>query len=366
MVGSCMVEARMSKGIKIFLLFTVCCITGCETTEVAEQKRLAREKREAQEAALREAFLERIYAAEAEAWSVLHPLMQEAAEYHLREKVAYTGAVFVSEDFYSEAFQKEVRDDGLGEFVSVQLVIPDSPAQRAGLREGDRILEINGKRTPRGQGAAFFAAKKLKRKLEAGEANTLLVQRGEEMLEMNLVPENGVYYPVIIVASDAVDLHVDGDVIWLGLDMMESIEKGEDLNYLLAYALAKNVMRHPKQKGRNALLGQLLDVAAMVGGVNTGGVFTSMSGNAYSHAFEVEADLIALYLLAAADFEFDSYPDFWENVLRQQNRNEVLSVREEERIEKMRQIIAAIQAKQDAGESIFPEAYLQGDVSEIE
>lgn len=356
----------MSKGAALLLLFSAMWIVGCETTESAAQKRLAREEREAQESQLREEFLDRIYAAEAEAWSVLDPLMREAAEYHVRETVAYTGAVFVSEDFYSEAFEKEVRGDGLGGFVSVQLVVPDSPAQRAGLKEGDRILEVNGKKTPRGQGAAFFAAKKMKRILEIDQSNTLLIQRGDETFELTIRPEDGVYYPVLIVASDTLDLHVDGDVIWLGLGMMERIEKGDDLNYLLAYALAKNVMRHPKQRGRNAVLGQLLDMAAMVGGVNTGGVFTSMSGNAYAHAFEVEADLIALYLLAAAEFEIDTYPDFWDNVLRQRSRKGVLSVKEEERIEKMRQVVASIHSKLEAGEPIFPEAYLQGDVSEIE
>lgn len=350
----------------VIALAALALLGGCQSPELAQQRKEEREAREAQEAALRAEFLERVHTAEAEAWGVLHPLMERAGDYKSEETAAYTGAVFVSDDFYSEALLKEVQAEGFGPYVTVLNVVDGSPAQEAGLRAGDRILEVNGKKVPKGSGAAIFAAKRMKRVLEAEEQNALLVQRGEETFEATLVPEKGVYYPVIIVASNAVDLQVDGEIIYLGLRLMEEVEAGEDMSYLLAYALAKNVMRHPKQKGRNAFFGQLLDVAAMASGVNTGGVFGSMSGNAYAHAFEVEADLIALYLLASAGYEIESYPEFWDGMLRRQNRNGELTAKDEERIQKMRQVIASIQAKLAAGEPVFPEEYLQGDVSEIE
>lgn len=315
---------------------------------------------------MRAALLGRVHDAEASVWEHLNPLVQNAANYRSEETYGYIGAAFVTENFYSELFLREVRMEGLGPYVSVLTVFPDSPAERAGLKAGDKLVSVNGTKVPKGAGATSFAAMRVKRLLKPDEPNVLEVQRGEEILQLDVLPVAGAYYAVVIVESNVIDLQVDGDVIYVGLGLVENLKKRDDLSYLCAYALAKNVMRHTKQKGKNAFLGQLLDVAAAASGVNTGGVFGSMGSQAYSHAFEVEADLIALYLLASSGYEIEGYPVFWENVLRSRSRKDTLTAKEVERIETAGKVIASIEEKRAAGEAIFPEAYLQGDVSEIE
>lgn len=338
---------------------------GCDSTSALERRAEA-VRQEAEQARMRAAFLGRIHEAEGSVWETLHPLVEKAANYRSEETHGYIGAAFVTEAYYSEALVKEVRLEGFGPYVSVLTVFPDSPAESAGLKAGDRLLSINEVKVPQGSRSALFAARQVKRLLEPGGPNQLVVQRGSEVIQLEVEPVEGAYYGVIVVASDAVDLQVDGDVIWVGLSLVEGLKRSEDLAYLCAYALAKNVMRHSKQKGKNAMLGQLLDVAAAAGGVNTGGIFGGMGGNAYSHAFEVEADLIALYLLASADYEIGGYPEFWDRVLRGRDRNGDLTAKEFERIETAGKVIASIEEKRAAGEVIYPEAYLQGDVSEIE
>lgn len=316
---------------------------------------------------MRAAFLGRIHEAEGSVWEILHPLIQKAANYRSEETHGYIGAAFVTEAFYSEALLNEVRAEGFGSFVSVLTVFPDSPSESAGLKAGDRLLSVNGTKVPDGSRSAIFAARKVKRLLEPGGPNLLEVQRGSDVVQLEVEPVEGAYYGVIVIASDSIDLHVDGDVIFVGLSVVEALKKSDDLAYLCSYALAKNVMRHTKQKGKNAMLGQLLDVAAAVGGgVNTGGIFQGMGSNAYSHAFEVEADLIALYLLASAGYDVSGYPEFWDRALKGRSRKGELSSKEYERLETAAKVIAVIEAKREAGEPIYPEAYLQGDVSEIE
>lgn len=347
-------------------LFALLVLSACATTERSEARREALLQREAQAAQMRVELLERILLAEAKAWAVLDPLMRAGAHYRSEETTAYLGAVFVSEVFFNPALVREVRKEGFGPYVSVLRVFPDSPADQAGLRAGDQLLQVNGREVPSGERAGTYAAKRLKHALAVEKENQLLVRRGEELLELTIVPEEGLYYGVAVVASDGLGFHADGELLWLGLETIENLVQGEDLNCLLAFALAKNVMRHPEQRGKNAFLGQLLDVAAMASGVNTGGLFGSMGSQAYSQAFDVEADLIALYLLASVGYSIDSYPEFWKAALLEQDGGLELKAGSEERLEKMRQVIASIRAKQAAGEPIFPEEYLQGDVSELE
>lgn len=348
-------------GLCLSLLFS----SGCDSTSSAERK-AEQARQAAEQARMRAAFLGRIHEAEGTVWEILHPLIQKAANYRSEETHGYIGAAFVTEAYYSEALVAEARLEGFGPYISVLTVFPDSPAESAGLKAGDRLLSVNGEKVPQGSRAAIFAARQVKRMFEPGGPNQMEVQRGSEVLVLEVEPIEGAYYGVIVVASNAVDLQVDGDVIWIGLAVVESLKTREDLAYLCAYALAKNVMRHSKQKGKNAFLGQLLDVAAAASGVNTGGVFGGMGGNVYSHAFEVEADLIALYLLASAECEIAGYPEFWDKVLRSRDRNGDLAAKEFDRIETARKVIASIEEKREAGEAIFPEEYLQGDVSEIE
>lgn len=340
-------------------------LAACESTD-REARKAERAQREAESARLRAELLSRIHEAESEVWQILNPLMQSAAGYRVEETHGYIGAVFVTEAYYSEALVKEARAEGFGSHVSVLLVFPDSPAEFSGMQGGDKLLSVNGVNVPKGQNAAIFASRRIKRLLEPGKTNVLEVERDGERIRLEIESEEGAYYGLVIDASNTIDLHVDGDFIWLGHSIIESLEQSEELPYLCAYALAKNVMRHSKQKGKNAFLGQLLDVAAMAGGVNTGGVFGSMGGAAHAHAFEVESDLIALYLLASSGYKIDTYPDYWEKVLRHQSRKGELKTRQLERLEKMRSVIEAIQTKQAEGQPLFPEEYLQGDTSELE
>ncbi len=68
-----------------------------------------------------------------------------------------------------------------GGAIVVEEVLPDSPAARAGLQEGDRILSIGGLATP-GVGQWDFT----RLNMEAGHSYPLLVERGGKRLELTL------------------------------------------------------------------------------------------------------------------------------------------------------------------------------------
>lgn len=350
----------------IICLLLSCVFIGCETTESTALKKLEEQRRYEEAARLRAEYLVRIHEAESAVWDILHPLMQKAADYREQETFGYIGAVFVSEAFYSEFLLLEVRAEGLGPFVSTLGVHPDSPAELAGLKAGDRLVSINDVKIPKGTRSAQFANRKVKRLLKPGIPNRLVVDRGGELHELEVTPVKGSYYGVVVMPGQSMDLHVDGDVIWMSLRLIETLDDSDELSYICAYALAKSVMRHAKQKGTNEFLGQIVDIAAMVGGMNTGGLFGSMGGGMYAHGFEVEADLIALYLLASSGYQISEYPDFWDKHLRARSKKGTLKKNDQDRLDIARQIVVTLQAKLESGEIIFPKEYLSGNVSEIE
>lgn len=343
---------------------------GCQTRSVSEEEKAARieaAKRLAHEAALRRSGeLNRIMESERRAWDTVAPLMEEAADYRANETFGYIGAVFVSELFYPDFLNQEVDRIGYGDFVSIRFVFAGSPAEKVGLEVGDKILSVNGRKVPKGNGAAIFALRKMKRLLVPGESNQIEVERDGEQLIFEVVAESAAYYGLLVAPNRERALQADGDALWLTVGLIESADGSNELAYICAYGLAQNVMRHSKKKGQNGLLGHALDLAAAVHGVNLGGLFSNMGQNAYKHGFTVEADLIALFLLASAGYDIDGYPVYWEQLLLGNSRQEFLTKLEQERIDTMYQVVAAIEAKKAAGEPLVPEGYLSGDTTIIE
>lgn len=343
-------------------------LSGCDSTEayLKEQEAAAAALKKKEK---KHAEFERVVKAEARAWLTVEPMMREAANYNEDESFGYIGATFVTERFYPDRLRGVVRDYALGPYISISQVFPDTPAARAGLLPGDRLISINGRKMPRWDRAARFASVKVKRLLKADQVNRLVFSRRGETFEVEVPAMRAAYYALVVSPDNFIDMRADGEILWLSLDTVEKITDPDEFAYTCAFILAQNIMRQPEKRRKNAWAGQVLDIAAQTGGIATSGVLGNLSGRMKHWAFTVEADLISLYMLAAAGYDVSKYPDFWRKqmiIAARSTRSGKMDARDYERIEIMNKVIASIEKKQERGAFIFPEEYLAGNTFEID
>ncbi len=339
-------------------------LTGCETTKLsqAEKERLEMERR------MRIAsLLEEVQLAENDIYETLHHLFLSAGGIKEKETFGYIGAFFVTNRFYPEVFEEALEEQGIDDPITVRHVIANSPADQAGIQKGDRLVEINGTSLPvKGLRPSKYAMNHLKKAFNPGEPNRLLVQRGGETLAFEVDPIKAAYYSLIVWPHSDVFAETDGKALFLSQSLLELADDYKQLSYVCAYAVAKGVMRHAKMKSSNMSIGSIFDIAAFIYGINTMGAFENMGRKAHALAFEVEADMIALYILANAEMDISEYPAFWEKTLPFYKRDRGLAKLDSERFEHMRKTIVEIEQKRMNGEPIYPTEYLSGEVDTAE
>lgn len=330
---------------------------GCQSTQLSVEER---ERRKQEELALKERYLNRIQSVETSVYESMEVLASKVVDYNPEELHGYSGAVFVTDLFYPFELSGVARERGIGSRVVVRHVFEGSPAEEAGLMLGDRLIRLNGKRVPRGEQAASYIVGKLKKSWLLDEPNTVVVDRKGQELSFEIAAKNSVYYSIVVTPFLGAEepAYAEGKAIYFSLEGLEGLEESE-LHYVCAYALVQNVMKHARMKGQNELIGGVIDVAAMLYGVNTGGVFGNLGRNAHKAGFLIESDLLALYALASAGIDINDYPAFWEERLR--DRNGQLSRVNQDRLDAMRRVIHEIEAKRQSGDPIYPTEYLSGE-----
>jgi hypothetical protein len=200
---------------------------------------------------------------------------------------------------------------GVGERVQVLEVIPDGPADAAGLNEGDILLRIAGKHVPTGKKATKKTAELLEEELEIGVPATFAVERGGVPVEVEVTPAAACSYYVVLTGGEEVNAYADGTSVFITRGMMRFAETDSELVTVIAHELAHNAMGHIDKKTGNYVLGSIFDVLAAAYGINTQGAFGNAAAQAYSQDFEAEADYVGLYAMAKAGYNFSEAPTIW-------------------------------------------------------
>jgi beta-barrel assembly-enhancing protease len=181
--------------------------------------------------------------------------------------------------------------------------LPGSPAARAGLRAGDRLVRL--------QGRAVESDADLKQLQQASGPLRLEVARGGDLVTLTLVPDTLCNWPILLSRSSAINAYADGRHIRVTQAMLGYAAQDDELAMVIAHELAHNGLQHMGRQLRNLLLGALADLLALTQGYPSPGIAATLGIHQQAFNLELEADLQALVLLHRAGIPLAPGVAFW-------------------------------------------------------
>ena len=250
--------------------------------------------------------LERLREADHRVAAVAFRLVTKNVELCSR-RTAATGLVLHDASQYRPALRPAVREAfSLGEGLGVSSVIADSPASRAGLRENDQLLAINGYSIIGAAGGSMtraashgpFGAKLalLEREFEKGAA-MVKVQRGDDLLDIGVTPVAGCASRFQLLPGNRRDAWADGQYVSLTSALLEFVRNDDELAVILSHELSHNLLEHRSRLKKAGL---------------PGGMLRALGANARRvKETEIEADRLGLRLMHVAGYRIAAAESFW-------------------------------------------------------
>ncbi len=208
---------------------------------------------------------------------------------------------------YREAYRRLF---GIKNLPTVLYVIPGSPAEAAGLKEGDVIYAINQNPLPPNK----EGVKKFNKILNNnhGEDIVLSIERQSQRMDITIKPVCICNYPIILKNSDEVNAFADGRYVVVFSGMMRFLNSDDELALVISHELAHNTMGHIKKQAVNRTIGTLLGaIVSELTGVNVTRIGAQTGQLLFSQEFEAEADYVGCYYAARAGYDVSKAAQLW-------------------------------------------------------
>lgn len=179
-----------------------------------------------------------------------------------------------------------------GDLPGLAYIVPDGPADHAGLRTGDLILAVDGRALSPGPARDApsddgFVANRTALEAALNRGSSILrIRRGSAFLDLTITPERGCGYAFLAMPSSDLGGGAYEDEVQITTAMAAYAGNDEDLAFVVAHEFAHAVLQHPLERGG---LGRL---------------------PWRTEGREREADRVALYLMARAGYDPARAPAF--------------------------------------------------------
>jgi hypothetical protein len=259
----------------------------------------------------RDMRIERQYAQQSRVLNVGYPILKGATAICGEDIRTSTGLMYATTYDFAKDDMAAATRYGVRAEPTVIGTVAGSPASRTGFQRGDVMQTINGSPVPTGKKATAETTRSMMEATSANPSVRVGIKRAGVQQEITVVAETICSYPVVLVQDDMVNAFADGKAIYITSGMLRFVESDQELATVIGHELAHNAMDHMKAKNVNRALGTIFDVVAAAYGVNTQGAFGDAASQAYSQAFEAEADYVGVYALALAGVDTRGTANLW-------------------------------------------------------
>lgn len=190
-------------------------------------------------------------------------------------------------------------------------VIPDSPAERAGLQAGDLLLAVDGRETPNPHKVTEAI-----RRVQPDSTITLSVERGGAVFE-NPLRVGSKAYPVSFQVVDAQEVNAfaaPGQIV-VTSGLLRFIESDDELAVVMAHELAHLTLGHLAKGLAPGILAGAVETAALPVEIvlpGAGGFFGRAARAPFSKDFERQADEAGLRYAHWAGYRTEAALEFWD------------------------------------------------------
>ena len=218
--------------------------------------------------------------------NVAGPILTENADLCPRSR-PYYGLITHSEESYSKHILPDLQSElGLTETPSVMHLVPGGPAETAGVKVGDVILDWTGKPIP--------AVTLRDLPIEDHGRKMITLQRGDETVDVTIETVPACNYSINLRNSDVVNAYATGRSITVTTGMMDFTKTDAELAAIIGHELAHNTLGHIRKITTNYIL--------------------SAGATRYTRPFESEADYVGLYYAARAGYDIENIEDMWRRI----------------------------------------------------
>lgn len=195
---------------------------------------------------------------------------------------------------YSSEYRGAAASDlGISDLPTVAVVAPDSPAARAGLQPGDRLIALNAEhfaaQPASAKGGVFeptgAVLDRIDHALGAGPA-ALTVQRGGAEIQASLPPQQACVARYDVRAGYALNAYSDGVTVQVSSELMNFAEGRGEIAAIIAHELSHNILHHPQRLKRHERGLSVRDT-------------------------EVQADRLSIYVMVLAGYDPHAAVSFW-------------------------------------------------------